>query len=590
METFVNTYKSLYKELTASEDKVEDFQLLMDIATNACIAIENILTEKNLPRSKKCSLESSLGHFITIQLELADRVKKGGDVAQKEIDELNKAAFGDLISDLPEDVSDSENNSMIVRDLETNAVKWSEINSAFKNRIKTGVISNIKHLDFETFMNDSKVLFEEQIKKVLIDVNSIKVNTMITAKYIIKKADVEDKVDDKHFNTKNIPIFQTTNLSDVFEENIRRPLDNKMSEFQEHGSGWSLQCILQLVININKFNPMRVGSYIELPKVIKDKKACINVKNDDELCFKWAVLAGLYKGFKNPQNKFHYKPFENSLNFDGIKFPVSLKDVAKFERQNDVSVNVYILKRYDERYEVSPVYLTSFKQEDHVNLLLIQDYYIDEYNEGNDDVDCEPPKYHYVLIKNLSRLVRSQLSSDRRKCFICDRCLHFFWTEEKLNNHEIDCSQKNVCKIVLSREKYLKFKNYNRKERVPIVIYADTECLITPREDDQPGRVVNNHQAFSIGFYAKYSFDDSLSEYKSYRQMDESMQSPAEWFVAELKEIGVRFEEFLKNIKPMALTKEDCYMHEISDCCHICGELFRKKDPKVRDHCHLTGR
>jgi hypothetical protein len=32
------------------------------------------------------------------------------------------------------------------------------------------------------------------------------------------------------------------------------------------------------------------GSYIELPEYIK-KRACVNIKNDDEKCFKWSILA-----------------------------------------------------------------------------------------------------------------------------------------------------------------------------------------------------------------------------------------------------------------------------------------------------------
>ena len=74
---------------------------------------------------------------------------------------------------------------------------------------------------------------------------------------------------------------------------MREPLSQKISEFQEQGSGWSLQCILHLTVNINKYNPMRAGSFIPLPDVIKNRKACVNVKNDDNECFKWAVLAGL---------------------------------------------------------------------------------------------------------------------------------------------------------------------------------------------------------------------------------------------------------------------------------------------------------
>ena len=42
------------------------------------------------------------------------------------------------------------------------------------------------------------------------------------------------------------------------------------------------------------------GSYIELPDYIKNKKACVNIKNTDEKCFKWAILASKhYHEFKS---------------------------------------------------------------------------------------------------------------------------------------------------------------------------------------------------------------------------------------------------------------------------------------------------
>ena len=84
-----------------------------------------------------------------------------------------------------------------------------------------------------------------------------------------------------------------------------------------------------------------------------------------------------------------------------------------------------------------------------------------------------------------------------------------------------------------------RFQNYHRKERVAVIIYDDYECILKPREDDQPERVMNNHQALSIGYYIKYNFDDPdyRSQYKFYRQLDKSMQTPSEWFVEQLKEI-----------------------------------------------------
>ena len=592
MESFVETYKLLYKSLAAPEVKAEDFERLLEIAVNATNTIEKILTDENLPRNKKFSLETSLGHFVTIQLKLRERMKQGGELISVRLDTLNSVALDNSVSNSMDEqskISDQVNDSNIV---ENQNVKWSEISSAFKKRIKTGVISNIKHLDYDSFMNDAKVVFETEIKEVLKEFSSIKVNTSLMVKYAMQKTDKEEEVDVKQFNTKNITILQTTNIDECFEEDVRPLLRQKISVFQAQGSGWSLQAVLHLAVNINKYNPMRVGCNIQLPEAVKNRNACIKVQNDDKQCFKWAVLAGLNKDKKlvHPERLYHYKPIENSLNFEGIEFPVTLKDLFKFERQNDVSINVYVLNRYGERYDVSPLYLTSFKQENHVNLLLIQDYYVNEYEQCYSDDNESLPEYHFVTIKSLSRLVRAQLSGRKSKVYICDRCLHFFWTQEKLDAHELDCAQNNKCKIILPKNRWLTFENFNRKERVSVVIYADIECLIKPREETQPERVVSNHQAFSIGYYAKYSFDDSLSKYESYRQLDETMQTPAEWFVEHLKTIAANMEKYLADIKPMELTQEDWREYNAQDLCHICKKPFTQKDIKVRDHCHLTGR
>ena len=43
--------------------------------------------------------------------------------------------------------------------------------------------------------------------------------------------------------------------------------------------------------------------------------------------------------------------------------------------------------------------------------------------------------------------------------------------------------------------------------------------------------------------------------------------------------------------KPMdPLTKKQWNQYEKASRCHICFKLFNSKDPKVRDHCHYTGR
>ena len=62
--------------------------------------------------------------------------------------------------------------------------------------------------------------------------------------------------------------------------------------------------VLFLDVNFHQLNLTRSSSYLPLPDWISSKKAVINLKNEeDEECFKWAVLAALHHEVigKDPQ-------------------------------------------------------------------------------------------------------------------------------------------------------------------------------------------------------------------------------------------------------------------------------------------------
>ncbi|KAG5327801.1 S13A5 protein, partial [Pseudoatta argentina] len=54
---------------------------------------------------------------------------------------------------------------------------------------------------------------------------------------------------------------------------------------------------------------------------------------------------------------------------------------------------------------------------------------------------------HFAWIKNLSLLMSSQLSKYHNQKYICDCCLHYFYSNEKLQLHIIDCRRINDCGI-----------------------------------------------------------------------------------------------------------------------------------------------
>ncbi|XP_051167813.1 uncharacterized protein LOC127285718 [Leptopilina boulardi] len=480
----------------------------------------------------------------------------------------------------------------------TNArMKWVDFDEAFDNRLQTSAIINLDYKDINEFLDDAYALFKLNIEKALNKYGPLKVYTVLGAKF---KKDLingkEEQSDLKTFIAKTDEILLTTPLDDWYNVNVKQITLKRIEEFQEKDSNWKLDSIHRLEVNINKFNPMRASSYINLPSSINKKHACVNIKNSDNQCFKWAILSALHQVEKNAERVSKYKSYEGELNFLGIEFPFALKDISKFESQNvNISVNVYGLSKKKENFSVYPLHLTSQKRVNHINLLRIEDHYIDESlsAEEEDDLPIISFNYHYVWIKDLSRLVGSQLSKKKNKKFICDRCLHYFRDKLQLTEHEETCKKLNDTRIRLPQpgKNTVEFKNYQNKERVPFIIYADCESLLIPAEAPQEAcntEVLQNHKTLSIGYYLKCGFDDSLSTYKASPKDEED---PAKWFSKELKNLADKAELILKNFKPMqALTSQELVGFKNANTCHICQKKIVQGEVKVRDHNHLTGK
>ena len=61
----------------------------------------------------------------------------------------------------------------------------------------------------------------------------------------------------------------------------------------------------------NKINLNRTGSYIDSPKWLKNKKAKVNPKNNDDKCFQYAVAVALNheQTKSHPERISNIKPF-----------------------------------------------------------------------------------------------------------------------------------------------------------------------------------------------------------------------------------------------------------------------------------------
>ena len=76
------------------------------------------------------------------------------------------------------------------------------------------------------------------------------------------------------------------------------------------GSDFEFDGVNFLYYDFNKTSINTGGSYIDSPKWLKDKKSIINPKNNDNICFQYAVTLALNldKIKKNPQRVSKIKP------------------------------------------------------------------------------------------------------------------------------------------------------------------------------------------------------------------------------------------------------------------------------------------
>ncbi|KAJ8913307.1 hypothetical protein NQ315_010975 [Exocentrus adspersus] len=338
--------------------------------------------------------------------------------------------------------------------------------------------NNLKRL-FSRHVDDLKRSLTRQV----IDQISLEVKQVIGTGISQTEKELSDV---KSFNTANKVITPSSDLQKIFEEFINEILA-QASEFQEKNCGWTLKQIMFLDVNINKFNPIAVSSYIKLPKAIENKKAVLNIQNNDMACFAWSVNAALFPSQGDPTATSSYPHYDTLLNFTNLEFPIKLKDIHRFEKMNNISINVFgVETEYkDGKYVtevVGPLHFTKQRQPTHVNLLLVSD------GEGNN---------HYCLISDLSRLVSSQKSKCHGKIYFCDGCLQSFSTINHLKQHEKNDCYHLCTKIATTYpklnkygetvpENILKFVNFEKQLPVPFVIYADFECILKPIQGNEP--------------------------------------------------------------------------------------------------------
>ena len=260
---------------------------------------------------------------------------------------------------------------------------------------------------------------------------------------------IEDEVelieDEKNVTTKAkvILTYNDTNemLMDFYEKSIALNESYKTL----------VKRIERIHIHIAKVNPLTASSYIDLPANIKNKKACINIKNKDNLCFLYSVLCGINTPERDAERVSKYTGRLDELIYDLEDMPMDINKIIHFEKRNKLRINVFGLEgQYN---QVIPLYNTKQRTKTDYKLIHLL-YYKPEGTNG-----------HYCYIKNFNALMSNQHTSkkDHHQNLVCPYCCEFTahggQGKKAMEKHMEQCIGGQ--KVKIPKQEKIKFSHFN---------------------------------------------------------------------------------------------------------------------------------
>ena len=367
-------------------------------------------------------------------------------------------------------------------------------------------------------------------------------------------------------------IFSDKDITIELQRAFRQVI-SKFDSFVQGGSGWWLKRCEQFELTTSKYPYFRGGCNAapKLPESVLKSRSCIAVKTDQsDMCFLYSVAAAVLRLKKNPQRALkRYRAFISDLpqikKF--IQFPVGVPQIRKFEGLAQISVNVYSWAKPS----VVPFYITDRKDlSTHVNLFLYEN--------------------HYYAIRSMSALVSRHTPKVRRaKIFVCNYCLCYFTSQEKLSFH-LEICKKNKQRLSFPSGEKVRFHKFKKLVPVPFVIYADFESLCTPYTDrGVSGKLISKSRHIPISSCAItvcYPNPEFSSEIFLHTGTD-----CVRTLLTHLESEFDRIMNILETVNtPINFTSADEKRFLAAKRCFMCRSKFDSSLDKCRDHCHLSGK
>ena len=113
-----------------------------------------------------------------------------------------------------------------------------------------------------------------------------------------------------------ITVYQSSNMDIIFEE-CRSKILASIEAFEAKGSGWIFVKFVQIKVKVSKYHPTSASSYIPTPIGLRGKTSLLNIRNNDENCFAYCILAAIYGAKHNAARASSYKKYLSRINMAG---------------------------------------------------------------------------------------------------------------------------------------------------------------------------------------------------------------------------------------------------------------------------------
>ena len=264
------------------------------------------------------------------------------------------------------------------------------LEGAFGGAYRCYRIDGMPSMDQDTFLNRIKRFLIDLLKKEL-RTGAIRSQTMTWIRF--RK---DGELVELAFNSRMMNVYNLSDMDEIVNEMIAH-MKEQIENPALLNSRFIFDEVLYIDVDFHQLNLTRGSRYLPLPDWLTKKKAIIDPRNEDQECFKWAVIATSRWGDidSHPERISKLARFETDFDWSGIGFPVSVKDIKKlFEFRNQISINLLAV-------EGKQIYICGKggNYERIINLMLI----------------TENDRKHYVAIKSLSKLLSSQNTKHKGK-------------------------------------------------------------------------------------------------------------------------------------------------------------------------------